>query len=253
MPLGDVPRPRVALMCVRLGDDSQWDECSIRVLPQVCTMIELHFSATPDCWKVSIMLEESGLPYTAHEVSDRSDLSAINPFGSTPVLIDRDVDHRDNVIVFESGAMLLHLAEKCGRLLPLDSEGRSLAIQWLFWQVGGLGPALKQNDHFRLHARETIPYALERYGKEALRLYGILEKQLGNTCSFIVGNYSIADVACFPWIITHRAHGISLGDYPNVRRWFGEVRRRPQVLRGLGVTGGIKALRRPKRSVSEEI
>jgi len=213
-------------------------------------MIDLYYAPTPNGWKISIMLEECGLPYRLHEVRiDRGEqfspeFLAISPNNCIPAIVDSDVPGAGGPLaIFESGAILLHLAEKTGRLLPTDVRGRSVVTQWLFWQVGSLGPMLGQHGHFRLYAPENIPYAIGRYAAEARRLYRVLDGQLGRTGAFIAGSYSIADIACFPWTITHKAQGLTLDDYPNVKRWYAGMRGRPQVQAGINVGGGIQALR----------
>jgi GST-like protein len=142
--------------------------------------------------------------------------------------------------VFETGAILIYLAEKTGRFLPRDARGRANVVQWLMWQMSGLGPMLGQHGHFLLYAAEKIPYAIDRYRHEAARLYGVLDTQLGKTGRFVAGDYSIADIACFPWTMTHKAQGFTLDDYPNVKRWYAEVRARPQVQAGLAVGMFVK-------------
>jgi GST-like protein len=137
--------------------------------------------------------------------------------------------------VFETGAILIYLADKTGRFLPKDMRGRSRVVQWVMWQMSGLGPMLGQHGHFALYAPEKIPYAIERYRDEAARLYRVLDTQLGKTGAYVAGDYSIADIACFPWTMTHKAQGFTLDDYPNVKRWYAEVRARPQVQAGLAI------------------
>jgi GST-like protein len=142
--------------------------------------------------------------------------------------------------VFETGAILIYLAEKTGRFLPKDMRGRSQVVQWVMWQMGGLGPMLGQHGHFALYAAEKIPYAIERYRDEAARLYRVLDTQLGMTGAYVAGDYSIADIACFPWTMTHKAQGFTLDDYPNIKRWYAEVRARPQVQAGLAIGKFVK-------------
>jgi len=204
-------------------------------------MIELYFAPTPNGWKISVMLEECGLPYTVFPVNitrgeqRKPEFVKLSPNGRIPAIIDRDpADGGEAISIFESGAILLYLAEKTGRFYPADLRGRTHVMQWLMWQMGGLGPMLGQNGHFLLYAPEKLPYAIDRYGREAMRLYGVLA-QLEKTGAFISGEYSIADIACFPWIMTHKAQGLSLEDYPQLKRWFAEVRARPQVQKGLAL------------------
>lgn len=199
--------------------------------------VDLWYAPTPNGWKVTIFLEESGLPYrilpirlkqgAQHEPAFR----AISPGGKMPALIDHGPPR---VTVFESGAILLHLAEKTGRFLPCDAQVRARTIAWLFWQMAALGPTLGQHGHFRLYADEKIPYAIARFHDETIRLYGVLETQLAGGGPFIVGDdYTIADMACFPWIMTHKAQGIDLAAFPAVAAWFAMMRVRPGVQAGL--------------------
>ena len=205
-------------------------------------MIDLYYAPTPNGWKISIMLEELGVPYKVIPVNIRAgeqfrpEFLAISPNNRIPAIVDHEpADGCGPFSVFETGAILIYLAEKAGRFLPTDLRGRSTVIQWVMWQMGGLGPMLGQHGHFALYAPEKIPYAIQRYRDEAARLYHVLDVQLGKTGAFVAGDYSIADMACFPWTRTHRAQGFNLNDYPNIRRWYGEVRGRPQVQAGLSV------------------
>ncbi|WP_343228606.1 glutathione S-transferase N-terminal domain-containing protein [Sphingomonas colocasiae] len=207
--------------------------------------IDLHYAETPNGWKVSICLEELGLPYRLIRVPldqpRTPEFLAISPNGRIPAIVDHDA--AEPIAIFESGAILLYLAERARRLIPADTVGRSHVIQWLMWQMAGLGPMAGQNGHFRLYAPEPVPYAIERYGNEVHRLYGVLDNQLARTGAFIAGNYSIADIACFPWIMTHKKQGLSLDDFPALQRWFAELRARPQVQRGLAAGKGIDGMR----------
>jgi|SRR3984893_11651782 len=205
-------------------------------------MIELYFAPTPNGWKISVMLEECGLPYTVFPVritrgeQFKPEFLKLSPNGRIPAMIDRDPPGGGEPIsMFESGAILRYLAEKTGRFYPADLRARHNVEQWLMWQMGGLGPMLGQNGHFLLYAPEKIPYAIDRYGREARRLYDVLDTQLEKTGAFVAGEYSIADIACFPWIMTHKAQGLSLDEYPHAKRWFAEVRARPSVQRGVAV------------------
>jgi GSH-dependent disulfide-bond oxidoreductase len=194
-------------------------------------MIDLHYAPTPNGWKISIMLEELGVPYTVFPVNIRSgdqfkpEFLAISPNNRIPAIVDRaPADGGEPFSVFETGAILIYLAEKTGRFLPKDMRGRSKVVQRVMWQMGGLGPMLGQHGHFALYAPEKIPYAIERYHDEAARLYRVLDAQLGKTAAYVAGDYSIADIACFPWTMTHKAQGFTLDDYPNIKRWYAEVR-----------------------------
>ncbi len=180
-------------------------------------MIDLHYAPTPNGWKISIMLEELGIPYKVIPVNIRAgdqfraEFLEISPNNRIPAIVDHaPADGGGPLSVFETGAILIYLAEKTGRFLPKDLRGRSRVIQWVMWQMGGLGPMLGQHGHFALYAPEKIPYAIERYRDEAARLYRVLDTQLGKTGSFVAGDYSIADIACFPWTMTHKAQGFTL-------------------------------------------
>ncbi len=205
-------------------------------------MIELYYAPTPNGWKISIMLEECGLPYTVHPMQlgrgdqHKPDFLRLSPNGRMPAIVDTaPADGQGPLSIFESGAILIYLAEKSGQFLPRDARGRFDVIQWVMWQMGGLGPMLGQNGHFALYAPEKIPYAIDRYTREAKRLYGVLDAQLADGRETITGAYSIADMACFPWIMTHKAQGISLDDYPHVKRWYAALRARPKLQAGLAV------------------
>jgi GST-like protein len=206
-------------------------------------MIDLHYAATPNGWKISIMLEECGLPYAVKPVNlgkgeqFAPDFLAISPNNRIPAIVDHDpIDGGKPISVFESGAILLYLAGKTGQFLPKDLRGQVAVLEWVMWQMGGLGPMLGQNGHFLLYAPEKIPYAMDRYRREAARLYGVLDGQLGRTGAFVAGDaFTIADMASFPWTVTHKAQGFTLDDFPNVKRWFAEVRARPGVARGMAV------------------
>ena len=196
-------------------------------------MIDLHYWPTPNGWKVSIALEELGLPYAVEYVNIgrgeqfRPEFLAISPNNRMPAVVDHDPpDGKGPLSVFESGAILLYLAEKTGKFIPSDLRGRVEALQWLFWQMGGLGAMLGQNHHFSLYAPEKIPYAIDRYVKETNRLYGVLNKRLADR-EFVAGEYSIADMASYPWIVPWKRQGQNLDDFPHLRRWFEAIRHRP--------------------------
>lgn len=201
-------------------------------------MIHLYYWPTPNGWKVSIALEELGLPYEVKPLNIgrgeqfTPEFTAMSPNQRMPAIVDdAPADGGAPLSLFESGAILVYLAEKAGRLLPADLRGRQAVMQWLMWQMSAVGPMLGQHGHFRLYAQEKIPYAIERYERETRRLYGVLDAQLGQG-DYVCGDYSIADIAIFPWIITHKAQGLTLDDWPNVKRWFAAVRARPAVQRG---------------------
>jgi GSH-dependent disulfide-bond oxidoreductase len=212
-------------------------------------MIDLHYWPTPNGWKISIMLEECGLPYRLVPVNIGKgeqftpEFLAISPNNRMPAIVDNaPTGGGDPVAVFESGACLLYLAEKTGKFMPADLRGRYAVMQWLMWQMGGLGPMAGQNGHFLLYAPEKIPYALERYSKEVDRLYGVLDAQLGRTKAFVAGAaYSIADMAIFPWIRTHKMQQVALENFPNVERWYNGLFERPAVKRGLDLGKELRA------------
>jgi glutathione S-transferase len=196
-------------------------------------MIELLTSETPNGWKISIALEEMGLPYTwrhikLSEKEQKADWYVkLNPNGRIPTLIDHD---NDDFVIFESGAILIYLAEKSGKFLPTDVKGRSRVLQWLMFQMSGVGPMMGQANVFFRYAPEKIPYAIERYQRETLRLFGILDNQLASN-EYIAGDYSIADMASYPWIVPHKRQDQDLTRFPNLARWFEAIRARPAVVR----------------------
>ena len=196
-------------------------------------MIELHYWPTPNGHKITIFLEEAGLEYTIAPVNIgkgeqfHPDFLKIAPNNRMPAIIDHaPTDGGEPISVFESGAILLYLAEKTGKFLPTDVRGRMKTLEWLFWQMGGLGPMAGQNHHFSQYAPEKIPYAIDRYVKETNRLYGVLDRQLAGR-EFIAGDYTIADMACYPWIVSHDKQGQKLEDFPNVHAWFQRIKARP--------------------------
>jgi GST-like protein len=205
-------------------------------------MIDLYYAPTPNGWKISIMLEECGLPYRVRPMQlgrgdqHTPDFLKLNPNGRMPAIIDHaPIGGGAPLTVFESGAILIYLAEKTGRFMPQDTRGKYEVLQWLMWQMAGLGPMLGQNGHFLLYAPEKIPYAIDRYTREAKRLYAVLDAQLADGREHIAGEYSIADIACFPWIMTHKAQGLTLDDTPHVKRWYSHLRARPALQAGLAV------------------
>jgi GST-like protein len=212
-------------------------------------MIDLYYWPTPNGWKISIMLEECALPYRLAPVNigkgEQFDPAflAISPNNRMPALVDHaPAGGGAPVSGFESGAILIYLAEKTGRLLPRELRERVQVLQWLMWQMGGLGPMAGQNGHFLLYAPEKIPYAVARYGNEVNRLYGVLDAQLARTQAFVAGaEFSIADIAIFPWIRTHKAQQVALDDFPAVRRWYDEMFLRPAVKRGLDLGKELRA------------
>lgn len=199
-------------------------------------MIDLYTFTTPNGRKASIMLEEVGLPYNVHKIDITKndqftpEYIAINPNSKIPAIIDSDT----GMTVFESGAILMYLAEKTGKFLPSDQKGRYLVIEWLMLQMGSVGPMFGQLNHFKKFASEKIPYAIERYEKETLRLYGVLDRQLKDN-EYICGDYSIADIATYPWVATYDFQGLTLDNHPNLKRWVETVQQRPAVQKGMKV------------------
>lgn len=213
-------------------------------------MIELHYWPTPNGWKISIMLEECALSYRMVPVNiGRGEqftpefVALINPHHKMPAIVDNQpAAGREPLTVTESGAILMYLAEKTGQFLPASGRERLSVMQWLMWQIGGLGPMATQNGYFLQYAGETVPYAIERYGKEVRRLYGVLDRQLGETASHVAGEgFSIADIAVLPWIRMHKAHHIDVADFPHVASWYARVMQRPGVQRGLALGRELRA------------
>ncbi len=200
-------------------------------------MIDLYYWTTPNGHKIPIFLEEAELLYTIHPVNIakgdqlKPEFLKISPNNKIPAIVDQlPADSSQPVAIFESGAILQYLAEKTGKFLPTEIHRRMDVIQWLFWQVGGLGPMLGQNHHFMQYAPEKIPYAISRYVKETERLYGVLDHRLADR-EFIAGEYSIADMAAYPWIVPHESQQINLDHFTNVKRWFESIKARPAVER----------------------
>jgi GST-like protein len=202
--------------------------------------IELYYWPTPNGWKISIMLEECGLPYTTISVNIgkgdqfKPDFLAIAPNNKMPAIVDPDGPGGQSISVFESGAILQYLGRKTGRFYPSDERARTEVDQWLFWQMGGLGPMAGQTHHFRIYAPEKIPYAIDRYTNETNRLYGVLNKRLADR-EFIAGDYSIADMASFPWARLWERQGQDIAEFPHLKRWLDANAARPAVQRGLAV------------------
>ncbi|QGP81341.1 glutathione S-transferase [Sphingobium sp. CAP-1] len=198
-------------------------------------MLELLTSETPNGWKVSILLEELGVPYqvTPIALTDRVQKQdwyvALNPNGRIPTLVDHEAG---DFAIFESGAILLYLAEKFGRFIPADAQDRSRVIQWVMWQMSGLGPMMGQATVFNRYFDEKLPSVIDRYVRESQRLFGVLDTQLA-TRDYLVGDYSIADIACFPWVRGHDWAGVDMDGFPNLQRWFDRISARPAVQRGL--------------------
>jgi GSH-dependent disulfide-bond oxidoreductase len=205
-------------------------------------MIDLYTSPTPNGWKASIMLEEIGLPYTVKPIrlemlEQRQDwYLKLNPNGRIPTIVDHD---EGGFAVFESGAILVYLAEKTGKLMPSDRKGRSTVIQWLMFQMGGIGPMQGQANVFYRYAPEKLPYAIDRYQKETKRLYTVLDKRLADR-EYLAGEYSIADIATWPWVILHGWAGVDIDDLPHLERWIERVGSRPAVIKGRSIPEMMK-------------
>ncbi len=204
-------------------------------------MIDLYTLGTPNGRKASVMLEEVGLPYNVHVVDIRKgdqfkpEFVAINPNSKIPAIVDPDGPGGQPLALFESGAILIYLADKTGSpLLPAEGADRYTVIQWLMFQMGGVGPMFGQTHHFLKFAKEDVPYAKERYSTETRRLYGVLDKRLGEA-DFMAGAYSIADIATYPWVMRHEFQQVDLADFPNVKRWTEAISARPAVQRGMEV------------------
>ncbi|MBS0338035.1 MAG: glutathione S-transferase N-terminal domain-containing protein [Proteobacteria bacterium] len=203
-------------------------------------MIDLYTWTTPNGRKVSVMLEECGLAYTAHKVNIgqneqfRPEFLAISPNNRIPAIVDSDGPDGKPFHLFESGAILVYLAGKTGKFLPASARGKYEALQWLMWQMGGVGPMFGQAHHFLRAAPEQVPYGIKRYTDEARRLYGVLDRRLAEA-AYMAGEYSIADIATYPWIARHEWHKVDLAEFPNVKRWYDAIGRRPAVARGMAV------------------
>ena len=218
-------------------------------------MIDLYFWPTPNGLKLKLFMQESGLAHRIVPVDIgkgaqfEAEFLKISPNNKIPALVDHaPAAGGAPVALFESGALLLYLAEKTGRFLPGVARGRAQTLQWLYWQVGGLGPMAGQIGHFNVYAPEKVPYAIDRYTRETHRLYGVLDRRLAGR-DYIAGEYSIADMACYPWIVPHASHGQSLQDFPQLRRWFERMRERSAVQRTYADTPESYA---PDTRVSDE-
>ena len=206
-------------------------------------MIDLHYWPTPNGHKITIFLEEAGLPYKIHQVDIgkgdqfKPEFLKIAPNNRMPAIVDHaPTDGGTPISIFESGAILQYLAEKTGRFLSTDIRAKTETMQWLFWQMAGLGPMAGQNGHFNVYAPEKIPYAMERYTRETARLYGVLDRRLADR-EFIAGEYSIADMASYPWIVPYENHKQKLEDFPHVKRWFDTIKMRSAVVKAYAAAG----------------
>lgn len=211
-------------------------------------MIELHMWPTPNAHKVTLFLEETGLPYRTVEVNIgagdqfKPEFLAISPNNKMPAIVDPDGPDGQPISVFESGAILLYLADKTGRFLPADARGRYEVLQWLMFQMASVGPMLGQAHHFRDYAPEKLPYAIDRYTNESRRIYRVVDTRLKDR-EYVAGEYSIADMAIYPWFLHHEREGVDIGELPHVRRWMDAIGARPATQRGLAVM----AERRPAK------
>ncbi len=208
-------------------------------------MIDLYYWTTPNGHKITIFLEETGLEYRIVPVDIgkgdqfKPEFLAISPNNRIPAIVDTEpADGGAPINLFESGAILEYLADKSGQFLPREARARAEVMQWLFWQMSGLGPMAGQNHHFSQYAPEKLPYAIDRYVNETNRLYGVLNKRLADR-EFIAGEYSIADMASYPWIVPHRRQGQNLDDFPHLKRWFETIRKRPAVERAYALAAGV--------------
>lgn len=217
-------------------------------------MIDLYYWTTPNGHKITLFLEEAALPYKVLPINIskgeqfQPHFLEISPNNRIPAMVDHQpADGGQPIPMFESGAMLLYLAEKTGKFLPDDVRGRADVLQWLFWQMGGLGPMAGQNHHFNAYAPEKIQYAIDRYVGETGRLYGVLNKHLADR-EFIAGEYSIADMACYPWIVSHEKQSQNLEDFPHLNRWFQAIAKRPATIRAYNIAKTVN----PQPTVYDE-
>jgi GST-like protein len=208
-------------------------------------MIDVHYWTTPNGHKVTIFLEEAGLPYKIFPVNIgkgeqfRRQFLEISPNNRIPAIVDHDQPGGGAPIsVFESGAILLYLAEKTGKFMAKDLRARVQTLEWLFWQMGNLGPMSGQNNHFSNYAVEKLPYAMDRYRNEVNRLYGVLDRRLAER-PYLAGDYSIADIASYPWVVPHERQGQKIADFPNLKRWLDAIAARPAVVRAYALVKGI--------------
>jgi GST-like protein len=218
-------------------------------------MIDLYYAATPNGLKIKLFLEETGLPYKVMPVNIskgeqfKPEFLTISPNNKIPAIVDQaPVGGGAPIAIFESGAILVYLAEKARRFMPKELRGRVEVLKWLFWQVGGLGPMAGQAGHFRVYAPEPVPYAIDRYTKEVNRLYGVLDKQLA-AYAYVAGDYSIADMAIYPWIVPHVPHGQKLEDFPHLKRWFEAIAARPAVVKAYE---GVETAYSGAKNISDE-
>jgi GST-like protein len=208
-------------------------------------MIDVHYWTTPNGHKVTIFLEEAGLEYKIIPVNIgkgeqfKAEFLAVSPNNRIPAIVDhKPVDGGKPIPVFESGAILLYLADKTGKFIPKDLRGRVAALEWLFWQMGGLGPMSGQNNHFSNYATDKLQYAMDRYRNEVNRLYGVMNKRLADN-RYLAGEYSIADMACYPWVVPWERQGQNIADFPHLKRWLDAIKARPAVVKAYAWTPKI--------------
>jgi GST-like protein len=220
-------------------------------------MLDLYYWGTPNGRKVTIFLEEVGLPYNLHNIDIgkgdqfKPEFLKISPNNRIPAIVDHAPKGGGAPIsLFESGAILLYLAEKTGRFIPADIRSRAEVLQWLFWQMANLGPMAGQNGHFNAYAPEKIPYAMDRYTRETGRLYGVLNKRLAES-EFIAGDYSIADMASYPWIVPYQSHKQDIETFPHLKRWFDDIAGRPAVIKAY--TGAAPSYSKPMTDAERKI
>jgi GST-like protein len=210
-------------------------------------MIDLYFWPTPNGHKVTIALEELGLPYNVIPINIgkgdqfKSEFLKISPNNKMPAIVDSDGPGGKPISIFESGAILIYLAEKTGRLMPTDASGRYKVLEWLMFQMASVGPMLGQVHHFRRYAPEQIQYAIDRYTNEAKRIYGVIDKRVGDV-PYLAGEYSIADIATYPWLKLHKLQGQNLEDFPNLKRWYEAIEARTAVQKGMALMADGPAL-----------
>jgi GST-like protein len=204
-------------------------------------MIDFYTWGTPNGRKVAIMLEETGLAYVAHKIDiGKGDqftpaFLAVNPNGKIPAIVDRDAGDGKPLSIFESGAILIYLAEKTGKFFPVGTRERMAVLQWLMFQMGGVGPMFGQAHHFIRFAPEKVPYGIERYSKETRRLYGVMDKRLAESAHLAGPDYTIADIATFPWVARYEYHQVDLADFPHVKKWHDAIAARPAVVKAMAV------------------
>lgn len=222
-------------------------------------MIDLYYWTTPNGHKITLFLEETDTPYTIHPVNIgrgdqfKPEFLDIAPNNRIPAIVDQQPSDGGNPIaIFESGAILLYLADKTKRFIPDDLRGRNNVLQWLFWQMGGLGPMAGQAHHFNIYAQDKIAYAIDRYVNETTRLYSVLDKHLANR-NFIDNDYSIADMACYPWIVSHERQNQDLSDFPNLKRWYDSIARRPATQRAYARVDDINPNPKPYDEQARQI